>query len=80
MKFDSTEIISITAINQNFSTASKIADRKGRDIIFKNNRPKYALVNLDKQPLIDMSDEDKIMFIAQRILKEHKAAFQELAK
>ena len=80
MKFDSTEIISITAINQNFSTASKIADRKGRAIIFKNNKPKYALVNLDKQLLIDMSDEEKIMFIAQRILKEHKKAFLELAK
>ena len=29
---------------------------------------------------IEMTDEEKIDFVAQRILKEHKAAFEELAK
>lgn len=80
MKFDSSEIISITAANQNFSSATKIADRNGRAIIFKNNRPKYMLVNLDEHPLIEMSEEERILFVARRILEEHKAAFLELAK
>ncbi len=29
---------------------------------------------------IEMSDDEKIDFVAQRILREHKAAFEELAK
>lgn len=80
MKFDTSEIISITAANQNFSSATKIADKNGRAIIFKNNRPKYMLVNLDEQPMNEMSEDERIMSVARRILEEHKAAFLELAK
>lgn len=29
---------------------------------------------------IEMSDDEKIDFVAERILREHKAAFEELAK
>lgn len=29
---------------------------------------------------IDMTDDEKIDFVARRILREHKAAFEELAK
>ncbi len=29
---------------------------------------------------IEMTDDEKIDFVAQRILREHKAAFEELAK
>lgn len=29
---------------------------------------------------IEMTDDEKINFVAQRILREHKAAFEELAK
>lgn len=34
MYFDSSEIISITEANKNFSSATRIADRNGRAIIF----------------------------------------------
>ena len=39
--------------------------------------PKRSTSNTD---LIDMTDDEKIDFVARRILKEHKAAFEELAK
>ena len=80
MKIDTSEIISTTTANQNFSAAVKTADRRGRVIIFRNNKPAYMLVNLDRSPVIEMTDDEKIDFIARRILKEHRNAFLELAK
>ena len=80
MKIDTNEIISVSAANQNFSNAMKIADRRGKAVIFKNNRPKYILMNIDETAVMEMTDDEKIDFVASRILREHKAAFLELAK
>ena len=80
MKLDTNEIISISAANQNFSNVIKIADKIGRAVIFKNNKPRYILMNIEESPIIEMSDDEKIDFVAARILKEHKEAFLELAK
>ncbi len=39
-----------------------------------------SIIDLDAEPEIEMTEEEKIIFVAARILKEHKAAFEELAK
>ena len=80
MIINSENIISITEANQYFSKAVKIADRNGEAVIFKNNKPKYVLYNIEASPQIEMSDEEKIEFVGRRILKEHLNAFKELAK
>ena len=80
MKLNTTEIISISAANQNFSNVIKIADKRGKAVIFKNNKPRYILMNIEESPIIEMTDDEKIDFVAARILNEHKAAFLELAK
>ena len=80
MNIDSRTIVSVTEANQNFSRVSKMAEKKGHDFVFKNNRPKLLVIDLDTEPQIEMTEEEKINFVAARILKEHKAAFEELAK
>lgn len=80
MKLNTNEIISISAANQNFSNVIKIADKRGRAVIFRNNSPRYILLNIEESPIIEMTDDEKIDFVAARILREHKAAFRELAK
>ena len=80
MTVNTNNVISITEANQNFSRAMKKADHAGQVVIFKRNKPKYILINLDESPVIEMTDDEKIDFIAARILKKHKAAFEELAK
>lgn len=74
------ETISILEAEQNFSSVARIADRNGRVIIFRNGKPKYMLVDLDRSPVLDLTDDEKIDIVAARILKRHKAAFLELAK
>ena len=56
------------------------AEKNGQVVIFKNNKPKYMLVDLDVSPMIDMTDDEKIDVVAARILKKYKPAFMELAK
>ena len=80
MKINTTEIVSATEANQNFSRVAKMAEKKGRVVIFKNNRPKLLVIDLDAEPQIDMTEDEKLEFVAARILREHRAAFEELAK
>lgn len=80
MNIDTTNVISITEANQNFSSAMHKADQSGQVVIFKRNKPKYLLINLNESPIIEMTDDEKIDFVAARILKKYHVAFEELAK
>ncbi len=70
----------MTEANQNFSRVTRIAEKNGQAVIFKNNRPKYLLVDLESAPPIEMTEDEKIDFVAARILRKYKPAFLELAK
>ena len=80
MTIDTNTIVSATEANQNFSKVAKLAEKKGRVVVFKNNRPKLLIIDLDTEPQIDMTEDEKLDFVAKRILREHKAAFEKLAK
>lgn len=80
MKINTNTIVSVSEANQNFSRVTRIADTNGQAVIFKNNRPKYLLVDIESTPYFDMTDDEKIDVIAARILKRFKPAFEELAK
>ena len=80
MNIDTNTIVSVSEANQNFSKVTRIADQKGQAVIFKNNRPKYLLIDVDSSPQIEMTEDEKIDFVAARILKKYKAAFEELAQ
>lgn len=80
MLIDSNNIVSATEANQNFSKVARIAESNGQAVIFKNNKPKYILIDVESTPYFDMTDDEKIDVIAARILSRYKPAFEELAK
>ena len=80
MTIDTKQIVTITEANQNFSRVAQIADKNGHVIILKNNKSKYILYDLDKNPIIDLTDDERIDIAAARILKKFLPAFKELAK
>ncbi|MBR0417467.1 MAG: type II toxin-antitoxin system Phd/YefM family antitoxin [Firmicutes bacterium] len=80
MTINTNEIVSVSEANQNFSKVTRIAEKNGQAVIFKNNKPKYILLDLEKNPIIEMTDDEKIDLVAARILKKYKPAFLELAK
>ena len=80
MQINTNTIVSVTEANQNFSRVTRIAEANGQAVIFKNNRPKYMVIDLENSPMIELTDDEKIDIVAARILKRFKPAFEELAK
>ena len=80
MIVNTNNLFSISEANQNFSKAVKITDNYGKAIIFKNNKPKYILLNIKDNEYLDLTEDEIIEIVAKRILKRHINAFKELAK
>ena len=74
-------IFSMTQANQNFSAIARAVDKNGEAVVFKNNKPKYLVVNMENSSLfLDLTDDEKIDIIAKRVLNKYLGAFKELAK
>ena len=80
MKINTNQIVSISEANQNFSRIARLVDRNGEVYIFKNNKPKYKLVDIENDSSIEMTDDEKIDFVAARVLRQYRRAFEALAK
>ena len=80
MNINTETITTMTEANQNFSKVAKVAESNGQAVIFKNNKPKFLLIDVDSNSFFDISDDEKIDVAARRILTRFKPAFEELAK
>ena len=72
MLIDSNQIVSMTEANQNFSKVVRQAEEDGCVVIFKNNKPKFVLLDVDamKIPLTD--SDDKLERAAKREVSRAK--------
>ena len=68
MTIDTNAIVTATEANQYFSKVARMAEQKGRVVVFKNNRPKLPVIDLDTEPQIEMTEDEKLDFVAARIL------------
>ncbi len=80
MIINTEQIISMTEANQNFSKAVKIVDKNKKAIVMKNNKPRYIIIDFNDNNFLELSDDEKILIISNRILNRHINAFKELAK
>ena len=80
MNINTETIVTMTEANQNFSKVAKVAENKGEAVIFKNNKPKFLLVDIESNSYFDITDDEKIDVAAKRIMKRFKPALEELAK
>ena len=80
MNINTDTITTMTEANQNFSKVAKVAENNGQAVIFKNNKPKFLLVDLESDSYFDITDDEKIDVAAKRIMNRFKPAFEELAK
>ena len=80
MNINTETITTMTEANQNFSKVAKVAEKNGQAVIFKNNKPKFLLIDVDSNSYFDISDDEKIDVAAKRIMDRFKPAFEELAK
>ena len=80
MIINTDQIISMTEANQNFSKAVKIVDKNKKAIVIKNNKPRYMIIDFNDSDFLELTEDEKILIISNRILKKHINAFKELAK
>lgn len=81
MYINTDTIFSMTQANQNFSSVARSVDRNGEAVVFKNNKPKYLVIDMDNSDyLLDLTDDEKIDIVTKRILMRYLPAFKELAK
>ena len=80
MNINTETITTMTEANQNFSKVAKVAENNGQAVIFKNNKPKFLLIDVDSNSFFDITDDEKIDVAARRIMNRFKPAFEELAK
>ena len=80
MNINTETITTMTEANQNFSKVAKVAENNGQSVIFKNNKPKFLLIDVDSNSYFDITDDEKIDVAAKRIMNRFKPAFEELAK
>lgn len=80
MMIDTNTIVSMTEANQNFSLVTRIVDQYGTAVIFKNNKPRYRIVEVvDAEDIETASDED-VLAVSKKLLKRNSAVYEELAK
>ena len=80
MNIKSETITTMTEANQNFSKVAKVAEKNGEAVIFKNNKPKFLVIDLESGSYFDLTDDEKIEIAAKRVMKRFKPALEELAK
>lgn len=81
MLINTDSIFSMTQANQNFSSVARTVDKTGEAVVFKNNKPKYLVVDIDNSDFIlDLTDDERIDIVTRRVLNRYLPAFKELAK
>jgi len=73
-------MISITEANQNFSKVAKVVDEHGTAVILKNNIPRYLVIDFSKAEKEKIADNEDVVAISERLIKQNTEAYGVLAK
>jgi len=80
MMINTSNIVSITEANQNFSRVARMVDENGSAIILKNNTPRYLLISFSQVEQEQTMPDEDVIIISRRIMEENKEAYEVLAK
>jgi len=80
MMINTSNIVSITEANQNFSRVARMVDENGSVIILKNNTPRYLLIDFSQVEQEQTMPDEDVMSISRRIMEKNREAYEALAK
>ena len=80
MNVNTSNLVSITEANQNFSKATKLADKMGSVTILRNNTPSYLLIPFSVVEKITYANDEDVMTLSKRLIAENMEAYKVLAK
>lgn len=80
MKINTDAVVSITEANQNFSKVARLVDQQGQAIIFKNNVPRYIVLEFPAVEKEQVASDEDVTDISKRLIEKNRFAYEELAK
>lgn len=80
MMVNTNNLVSITEANQNFSKVTRLVDERGSAVILKNNTPRYLIIEFSQAEQLQAAEDEDVMNISARLLKQNREAYEVLAK
>ncbi len=80
MLINTNAIVSMKEANQNFSQVARLVDQNGAVVIFKNNRPKYLVIDFSEADTMQKAATENVIELSRKIISENREAYEELAK
>lgn len=80
MTIDTNTVVSMTDANQNFSKVTKITDQFGHAVIFKNNAPRYLVLQFEIAEKIEPATYKSALTSANKMMDIYHGTFRDLAK
>lgn len=80
MMVKTNNLVSITEANQNFSKVARLVDERGSAVILKNNTPRYLIIEFSQAEQLQAAEDEDVMNISARLLKQNREAYEVLAK
>lgn len=80
MTIDTNTVVSMTDANQNFSKVTKVVDKYGRAVVFKNNVPRYLVIDFSIADNVENATNDDVLASSSKLMDMYDDAFKELAK
>ena len=77
---DTRTVVSMTEANQNFSKVCRTVDKYGRAVIFKNNAPRYLVLEFIDQEKDTIASRADVLDAAAKMIDLYDEDFRELAK
>lgn len=65
---------------RDFAKVARLTDENGKTVIYEKGRPKYVVVSAEDGRYLELTDDERFEIVAKRVMRRHKAAFEELAK
>ena len=72
MLIDTKQIVSMTEANQNFSKVVRQAEENGCVVIFKNNNPKFVLLDIEQMSINLPQSDDRLDRAAKKEISRAK--------
>ena len=80
MMVNTNNLVSITEANQNFSKVARLVDERGSAVILKNNTPRYLIIEFSQAEQFQNAEDEDVLEISARLLKQNREAYEVLAK
>ena len=80
MTINTSNLVSITEANQNFSKVARLVDESGAAVILKNNVPRYVIMEFSEVEKRQTAPDEDVNEISKRLINRNLKAYKELAK